>query len=450
MSSKAAGFFEYNSQLVSSFYEQIVSLNGAKFTPEDAFTLYHLVTEEQYGSRTGAAVGPILPALGHALAGGLASAVAKATVYPIDTIVTRMQVQKQLKGDKEAPSAASNADAEYKDPIDAAKKIYKSEGGLKGFYAGLNSDVVKGIADSFLFFLAYNAVRDQMLKKQGGKQMSILKELSVGILAGGISKAVTQPISNIVVRQQTAALVAARDPTSSTTPAQSDRLSVKDVALQIRNGKGIAGFWAGYSAQLILTLNPAITFAVDNLLKGLVPKDRRDNASATFLVAALSKVVATTITYPVMLAKSRAQAAGSSPEEGDPSEHYVSVNDSADRKTQVKQAIQRVAHLLEGQTRIFVALKKIYRDEGAKGMYSGLEGEVVKGFLQHGITMAAKDGVHVGVVQLYYVVLKLTKRWDAELAKAQEQAAELARNAAHKVENVAVSAAEAAKKAVGQ
>ncbi|KAI5357173.1 Putative mitochondrial carrier domain superfamily [Septoria linicola] len=450
MSGKANGFFAYNSQLVSSFYNQVILLNGTEFTPEDAFTLYHLTTEEQHGARLGADVGPILPALGHAIAGGLASALSKAVVYPIDTIVTRMQVQRQLKGDKEAPSAASNADAEYKSPTDAANKIYKNEGGLKAFYAGLNSDVVKHIADSFLFFLAYNAVRDQMLKRQGGKQLPVLKELSVGVLAGALSKAVTQPISNIVVRQQTAALVAARDPSSLTTPGSSDKLSVKDIALQIRNEKGIAGFWSGYSAQLILTLNPAITFAVDNLLKGLVPKDKRDNASATFLVAALSKVVATSITYPVMLAKSRAQASRGSSDESDPSEHYVSVNDNADRKTQVKQAVRRVAQLLEGQTRIYVALKKIYRNEGVAGLYSGLEGEVVKGFLQHGLTMAAKDGVHVGVVQLYYIVLKLTKRWDEELAKAQEQAQELAKDAAQRVENVAVSAAEAAKRAVGQ
>lgn len=443
MSDKAAGLFSYNSQLVSSFYDQVILLNSAKFTPEDAFTLYHLTTEEQYAAKSGGAIGPILPALGHALAGGLASALSKAVVYPIDTIVTRMQVQKQLKGHKEAPSAAGHADAEYKNPIDAANKIYKNEGGLKGFYAGLNSDVVKSVTDAFLFFLAYNAVREQMLKRRGGKQLPVLKELSVGILAGAMSKAVTQPISNIVVRQQTAALIAARDPTS--TQGQANQSNVKDIALEIRSEKGIAGFWAGYSPQLILTLNPAITFAVDNLLKGLVPKAKRDNASVTFLVAAVSKVVATSLTYPVMLAKSRAQAtrgSSSNNNSSDSSSHYVSVNDSTpDRKTQIQQVMKKVTKLLEGQTRIFVALHNIYRNEGVAGLYSGLEGEVVKGFLQHGITMAAKDGVHIGVVQLYYIGLRLTKRWDAELASSKAQ--KMAKEAAH-------STVEAAKKAVGQ
>lgn len=458
-SSSSNGFFAYNSQLVSSLSTFLPPLPQAEFRPEDAFTLYHLVTEDQYGAKykSGGDVGPLLPALGHAIAGGLASALAKATVYPIDTIVTRMQVQRQLKGEKETPSAAGDADAEYKSPLDAARKIYKNEGGLQAFYAGLNSDVVKHIADSFLFFLAYNTVRDQMLKRQGGKQLPVLKELSVGVLAGALSKAVTQPISNIVVRQQTAALVAARDPSSSTTPSQSDKLSAKDIALQIRREKGIAGFWAGYSGQLILTLNPAITFAVDGFLRGLVPKKQRENPppQLTFLVAALSKVIATSITYPVMLAKSRAQAAGASAdeeEEVDPHEHnYVSINDSgAPRKAQAKQALRRVAKLLEAQTAIFIALKKIYKTEGVSGLYSGLEGEVVKGFLQHGLTMMVKDNVHGGVIQMYYVLLKVTKRWDGELQKAQQEAAEFTREAAQRVENVASSTAEAAKRAVGQ
>jgi hypothetical protein len=461
----SSALFPYNSQLVSSFFAKFNLLHAAEFKSEDAFTLYHLVTEEQYGASQ---TGPLLPALGHAIAGGLASAVSKAAVYPIDTIVTRMQVQKQLKGRKEAPSAARDANAEYKSPIDAAKKIYQTEGGIQAFYAGLNSDVVKHIADAFLFFLVYSATKDRMLKRQGDKQLPVLKELSVGILAGAVSKAITQPISNIVVRQQTAALVAARDPTSIITPFGSRKLSAKDVALQIRTEKGIAGFWAGYGGQLILTLNPAITFVVDNLLRGLVPSNQRDSppAQITFLIAAVSKVIATSITYPVMLAKSRAQAIGN--DAPAPAHTYLSVRRTDDPKSRALQSLRRVTQLLDGQIRIFVGLRKIYREEGVAGLYAGLEGEVVKGFLQHGLTMMAKDGVHGGVIQLYYILLKLTKRWDTELARAQSLAKDaklkvdgmasttskkvdgVASTTAKKVDEMASKTAAAARHAIGQ
>lgn len=361
-------------------------------------------------------------------------------MYPIDTIVTRLQVQKQLRGAQEAPSAASDGDTEYKSPVDAAKKIYKAEGGIKAFYSGLNADVVKHLGDSFLFFLAYTAVRDQALKRQAGKQLHVLEELSVGILAGAFAKVITQPISNIVVRQQTVALVAARDPSSSASPC----LSAKDVALQIRSESGIAGFWAGYVAQLILTLNPAITFAADNVLRNLAPRKQREEPSAkfTFLVAALSKVIATSLTYPVMLAKSRAQAPSPSytpqiPAHIHPREHIVLIGDR-DIKTRVHQALRRVIRVVQVQASIFLALRKIYHDEGVAGLYSGLDGEVIKGFLQHGLTMTLKDHVHRGVIQLYFLLLKLARRWEAELTKAEEKAKLLARDVGVKVKEAVV------------
>lgn len=43
MKDKIENFFAYNSQLVSSFYQQVILLNGTEFRPEDAFTLYHLI-----------------------------------------------------------------------------------------------------------------------------------------------------------------------------------------------------------------------------------------------------------------------------------------------------------------------------------------------------------------------------------------------------------------------
>lgn len=434
-------FSQYNNQLVSFFSSFYITLSNAEFTSEDAFELYHLVQQKDNESSSYNG-GPVLPALGHALAGGVASALAKAAVYPIDTIVTRMQVQNHLKGGKEAPSAASDANAEYSSPIDAARKIYKNEGGFKAFYTGVGPDIVKGLSDSFLFFLAYSALRQGMLKRQESKQLPVLKELSVGIIAGAFSKAVTAPIQNIVTRQQTAALIAARDP-SSPSPEESDNASVREIARQIHSEKGIAGFWAGYSAQLILTLNPAITFAVDNVLRNLVPKQQRENPSAqvTFLVAALSKVVATAVTYPVTLVKSRAQASPGHSPSGE--EHrYVAY---ADKKTKAKESFRRVLRVFEGQLALYYGLRRIYRNEGVAGLYSGIEGEVVKGFLSHGLTMTLKDNVMGGIIQLYYLLLKLTKRWPAELEKAQREAGIIAKDVQQRAENIGASLVEEAK-----
>lgn len=78
------------------------------------------------------------------------------------------------------------------------------------------------------------------------------------MLAGAFA---TTPVQNIVTRKQTAAVVFARDPTSSVSP----KLSVKDIVLQIRHEKGFLGFWSGYSASLVLTLNLAIIFLLHSI-----------------------------------------------------------------------------------------------------------------------------------------------------------------------------------------
>ena len=443
--------FVYNSQLVR-YLSALYRLHNAEFA-EDAFTLYHVVQEDAGKASIGA--GPALPALGHALAGSLATAGSKALLYPLELVVTRLQVQRQLRGKGEAENAARDADAEYASLVDAARKIYKTEGGLRAFYTGCAPDVAKGIVDSFLFFLAYTFLRQYEAKKARGGTLSVSKELGVGVAAGSLAKAITTPIQNIVTRQQTAALIAARDPTSSTTPGESDKLSVKDIALQIRHERGIAGFWAGYGHSVVLTLNPAITFAVDNLLWRLLPKSRKENPGPqlTFLIAAVSKVIATTTTYPVMLAKSRAQTATSSNSEeeegadtdGAPEVLEKPALNSTPQRRRAKAGVQKVLRVLKPKTALLLSLRRIYREEGLSGLYSGLEGEVLKGFLSHGLTMMMKEKVHIGVIETYYILLRLTQRWPADLRRAQDGAGAVAADAQGRVVNVGETVSEGAK-----
>ncbi|KAK5719421.1 hypothetical protein LTR15_007944 [Elasticomyces elasticus] len=452
-------------QLVSSFVK-LFQLHDTESRPEDFSDVYHQI-HSTGSSTSGLAGGPALPALGHAIAGSLATAGSKLLVYPIELVTTRLQVQRQLRGPKEAPSAAREAAAEYKSFSDAVQKIYKHEGGLRAFYTGCAPDVGKGIADSFLFFLSYTFLRQQQLRRHGTKDLSVIKELSIGIAAGSFAKLTTTPLQNIITRQQTAALVATRDPSSTTLPGESDKLTVKDIALQIRSERGIAGFWAGYSASIILTLNPSITFAVENVLKNLFLSSSSDKASpqVTFLLAAISKAVATSLTYPVMLAKSRAQAGRPTPindSEGTekdaplPKVPGVTVPDSEpsqppsqpkkrDAEITAPTAAQKALRLLSAQYAIMLTLRKIYREEGLSGLYSGIEGEVLKGFVSHGLTMMVKERVHVGVIQMYYMLLRMTKRWPADAQKVQAKAHEIATDATERVSNVSVTVAEGAK-----
>ncbi|KAF2251611.1 mitochondrial carrier [Trematosphaeria pertusa] len=369
----------------------------------DAFTLYHITNEVE--ARRDVA-GPALPALGHATSGAAGTAISKLLTYPLDLVITRLQVQRQIHPD--------DKDADYKGIRDAVEKIYKEEGGIKAFYSGVLPETLKGVADSFLFFFAYNYVRQKRQISLGSSKLSMLEEISVGVIAGAFSKFWTTPIQNVVTRKQTAAMVASRDPTSSTSPD----LSAKDIALQIRHEKGLQGFWSGYSASLILTLNPAITFLLHKvLLRVLVPRDRRSDPGAriTFLLAAISKALASTVTYPFSLAKTRAQVSSQKPSQPTaPAPETEKTEDVI--KAKVAQARQRT---------VFSTILRIAKTEGLQGLYDGLGAEVLKGFFSHGITMLMKDRIHTLVINLYYLILKALKKYPSreELASmASEQA----------------------------
>ena len=355
-------------------------------TTQDAFDLYHQIQESQE-KQTSILGGPALPALGHAVAGSTGAAISNVCTYPLALIITRLQIQRQIR--KDAGSAHSE---EYKSIQDAAYKIYAREGGLNGFYVGLVSDTLKTIADSFLFFLAYNFLRQSRIRSSSSrsKHLPVLDELSVGFLAGAFSKFLTTPIANIVTRKQTASMLSARNPDEATNQG-----SVSTIANRIYAEKGLQGFWSGYSASLVLTFNPSLTFFFfETLKRALLPREQRSNPSgqATFLLAAVSKALASTITYPFSLAKSRLQAASSQDE----------------KSSSVKLGHQ---NLQTPPKNVFTVILRIAQVEGLGALYEGLGGEVLKGFFSHGITMIVKDAIHKLVIRLYYIVLKLLKRY---------------------------------------
>ncbi|KKY13996.1 putative peroxisomal adenine nucleotide transporter 1 [Diplodia seriata] len=382
----------------------------------DAFDLYHIVQEETRPRR--APLGPAVPALGHATSGALGSAISKLVMYPLDLVITRLQVQAQFK-DGDGGDGDGDDDADYKDIIDAIKKIYAREGGLPAFYSGVAQDLAKSVADSFLFFLAYNFVKSsrQARKADPKRALPAFEEIAVGMVAGAFSKFWTTPVQNIVTRKQTASMAAARDRKSSVSP----ELSARDIALQIRHEKGVQGFWSGYSAALILTLNPALTFLLhESMLRLLLPRAGRakPGSKLTFLLAALSKVVASTITYPVAMAKTRAQASSQAPTETAAMDEEPLLREKSSSTAAAEQTKKA------GRATVFGSILAIARKEGAAGLYQGLGGEVLKGFFSHGLTMLMKERIHVVVIQLYYLILKALRRYPSpqELAaQAQEE-----------------------------
>ncbi|KAJ2999946.1 ADP/ATP carrier protein [Globomyces sp. JEL0801] len=121
----------------------------------------------------------------------------------------------------------------------ANSMVYPLDVGLRGIYTGI----------SYLHHRLF-------------KQTSTLMELLMGALAGGLSRSLTTPISVITTRKQLEE--------KETTYIDSIDLIYKE--------DGIVGFWRGYQASLVLTVNPAITYGLFERLQFL-----RDTVNPFFL-----------------------------------------------------------------------------------------------------------------------------------------------------------------------
>ena len=212
--------------------------------------------------------------------------------------------------------------------------------------------------------------------------------------------------------------------------------SLRSIASQIKTEKGLQGFWSGYSASLVLTMNPSLTFFFFEALKRtLLPRSQRQNPlpRATFLLAAISKAMASTITYPFSLAKSRLQSS------------------SNHNRGESPSTVKLEPTHTEGKApeNVFTMIVRIAQTEGLSALYEGLEGEVMKGFFSHGITMIVKEAVHKLVIQLYYSILKLLKRYPKEQVVVQvgENVRDMAASAKDKSARIADNAGQYVKQA---
>lgn len=309
-----------------------------------------------------------LDALGHAISGSIGTGVSTAAVFPLDLVTTRLKAQRQMKSSDH-----------YDGVIDGLKVIASHEGGIAALYNGLGLDIGKSLVDSFLFFGFYTYLRQQI------RHPRVIQELAMGALAGACSRAITTPISNVVTRMQ----------------MQPDTESLSQALADIKKESGISGLWSGYSATLILTMNPSITFFINRrLAKRIIPALEEEDvpvAWIAFLLAAFSKSTASIVTYPFQTGRTRLQMPtdlGS--EDSTNCEKGLETKSPAQN---TKPLISRIGGALDKT--VFGVILRIITKEGLRALYDGLRGELFKGFLSHGLTMVTKGLIHRLVIRLW-------------------------------------------------
>lgn len=210
-----------------------------------------------------------------------------------------------------------------------------------------------------------------------------MEELGLGVAASALSKFVAAPLSNVVTRKQTAAMLRPSEKTPS----------FGSIYRDIMREKGVGGFWSGYSASLLLNLNPSITFLLYEKLKPHVLEYRGSALGRTdvFLLAALCKAAASTLTYPLNVIRIRSEM-----QEGTAEADAV-VHDRAGRSSSrggggERGTRSRYRKAVRQASGIVGLLSEIVRKEGIGALYVGLGGTLFKGLFTHGTFASSEYG----------------------------------------------------------
>lgn len=245
-------------------------------------------------------------------------------------------------------------------------------------YSGLKADTLSTLLSSFIYFYTYTALQKglhQYRLKQaiyqaapspagvGGlsskasdtasTERTPLEDLIIGVLAGVTSKGITLPISTVSVRQQVSE------------SGEDEKRSALQTLLAINKEDGIRGLFSGFGPTIPLTLLPSLTLYIHSfLLRILVPERHRAHPPGvvTFFLGALSNALATIPLYPLILVKVL----------------YQSGKEKENDKENQEESM-------------FSTIRKFIRKEGIEGLYVGLEGQLVKGFVSQGVMMLVKQ-----------------------------------------------------------
>ncbi|XP_023027418.1 peroxisomal Membrane Protein 34 [Leptinotarsa decemlineata] len=209
----------------------------------------------------------------HATAGATGSIFAMTSVYPLDMIKFRKQLE-----DKEVIG---------KTTFEAIIHLLKNEG-IASLYRGIRPVVITLGVSTFVYFYTFHGIKSVIPKELQNSKT----DLALSIFSGVVNVLTTNPLWVVNNRLKTKEEV--------------HYTGLLDGLFHIGSTEGIGTLWNGVGPSLILVTNPAIHFTIYEALKRKV---NVKTATAFFILGAISKSIATVLTYPLQLAQTRLRLA---------------------------------------------------------------------------------------------------------------------------------------------
>ncbi|VEN50992.1 unnamed protein product [Callosobruchus maculatus] len=241
----------------------------------------------------------------HATAAVAGSTFALTTFYPLDMVKFRVQLQ--------------DKDLSEKTTLQAIFHILKNEG-ITALYRGLRPTVTTMGVSNFVYFYTFHGMKGFVPEEMVNSRTDFV----LSIIAGVANVLLTNPLwvaNNRLKNKEEVPFT-----------------GLLDGMVHIASVEGIPALWKGVFPSLMLVANPAIHFTVYEALKRRV---KVNSATGVFLLSAVSKSVATLLTYPLQLAQTR----------------------------------QR---LMKKRLGTAALLMTILKKQGAKGLYQGMESKLLQ------------------------------------------------------------------------
>ena len=266
----------------------------------------------------------------HLAAGIGAGLVTTATLHPLDVVRMRFQVERGTVGFRQKRKKGA---PEYRSTAALVRHVVQSQG-MRGLYPGLGPALCGSGLSWGLFFL-YERAKKRHMKRSGIEATGFRTHLASSVEAGILCVLLTKPIGWVKTRlalQQTrvssgrevsikaagVAPEAASDrggkmPTRSHSGFAKPYRSSFHAVRSIIKHEGFLALYKGVGPALMLVSHGVTQFCVYEELKGIVvgSKDKNGkgapNPIESACIGAASKLIATTVTYPIQVVKARVQ-----------------------------------------------------------------------------------------------------------------------------------------------
>ncbi len=286
--------------------------------------------------------------IAHAVSGAGGGLLSMALTYPLITLSTRAQVER-----KKAHTGT----------LAAAKRIIDREG-IRGLYAGLDSALFGITVTNFVYYYWYEFSRDFFKKSSKKNFLTTAESMAAGALAGSATVLLTNPIWVVNTRMTARQAESSEEKMESGNGEGEKAPSTVGTLMKIIREDGFMRLFAGVLPALVLVLNPILQYTVYERLKQMLEKRRKVGATDSFLLGALGKLAATSITYPYITVKSRAHVATGAGREG-----------------------------------MIASLRRIVREEGVAGLYGGIGPKVTQSVITAAFLFAFKDVLYEATVK---------------------------------------------------